>query len=49
MGHGIGRSGDIAEVQPKSAGSSLIYKLANSMTLDVIRSVGKYYFNVSEI
>jgi len=27
MSHGIGRSGDIAEVQPKAAGSSLLYKL----------------------
>lgn len=31
LSHGIGRSGDIAEVQPKAAGSSLIYKLATSL------------------
>jgi len=31
MSHGIGRSGDIAEVQPKAAGSSLLYKLAVSL------------------
>ena len=27
LSHGIGRSGDINEVQPKAAGSSVIYKL----------------------
>ncbi|XP_053653555.1 O-phosphoseryl-tRNA(Sec) selenium transferase [Cherax quadricarinatus] len=40
MGHGVGRSGDIAEVQPKAAGSSLLNKLTNTMVLDVIRTVG---------
>ncbi|KAK7070844.1 hypothetical protein SK128_002687 [Halocaridina rubra] len=40
LGHGIGRSGDIAEVQPKAAGSSLLNKLTNAIVLDVIRSVG---------
>lgn len=40
LGHGIGRSGDIAEVQPKAAGSSLLNKLTNSIVLDVFRSVG---------
>lgn len=41
LGHGVGRSGDIAEVQPKAAGSSLINKLTNAMVLDVIRNIGK--------
>ncbi|XP_071549264.1 O-phosphoseryl-tRNA(Sec) selenium transferase [Panulirus ornatus] len=40
LGHGVGRSGDIAEVQPKAAGSSLINKLTNAMVLDVIRNIG---------
>lgn len=40
LGHGVGRSGDIAEVQPKAAGSSLLNKLTNSMVLDVFRYVG---------
>lgn len=31
LAHGIGRSGDISEVQPKAAGSSTIYKLANHL------------------
>ncbi len=40
LGHGIGRSGDISEVQPKAAGSSLISKLTNSFVMDVIKSSG---------
>lgn len=41
LGHGIGRSGDLGEVQPKAAGSSLLNKLTNSLVLDVIRFMGK--------
>eukprot|EP01135_Chromosphaera_perkinsii_P008094 Nk52_evm10s1129 gene=Nk52_evmTU10s1129 len=37
FGHGIGRSGDLCEVQPKAAGSSLIYKITNCMILDLIK------------
>jgi len=33
LGHGIGRSGDLAEVQPKAAGSSLLSILTNSLVL----------------
>ncbi|XP_076043394.1 sec synthetase isoform X2 [Oratosquilla oratoria] len=40
LGHGIGRSGDLAEVQPKAAGSSLLYKLSNAVVLDIIKSSG---------
>ncbi|BES90072.1 Soluble liver antigen/liver pancreas antigen (SHypothetical protein/LP autoantigen) [Nesidiocoris tenuis] len=40
LGHGIGRSGDIGEVQPKAAGSSLLTKLANALLLDTIRFMG---------
>jgi len=40
LGHGIGRSGDLVEVQPKAAGSSLINKLTNSMLLDIIKVSG---------
>ncbi|KAI9209895.1 soluble liver antigen/liver pancreas antigen [Polychytrium aggregatum] len=40
FGHGIGRSGDIAEIQPKAAGSSLVMKLTNAMVLDAIRISG---------
>ncbi|KAL2078949.1 hypothetical protein ACEWY4_024693 [Coilia grayii] len=38
--HGIGRSGDIAAIQPKAAGSSLLNKLTNSVVLDIIRQAG---------
>ncbi|XP_077357353.1 O-phosphoseryl-tRNA(Sec) selenium transferase [Festucalex cinctus] len=38
--HGIGRSGDIAAVQPKAAGSSLLNKLSNSLVLDVLKMAG---------
>ncbi|XP_061525402.1 O-phosphoseryl-tRNA(Sec) selenium transferase isoform X3 [Phycodurus eques] len=37
LSHGIGRSGDIAAVQPKAAGSSLLNKLTNSLALDVLK------------
>ncbi|XP_025017358.1 O-phosphoseryl-tRNA(Sec) selenium transferase-like [Tetranychus urticae] len=40
MGHGIGRSGDISEIQPKAAGSSLINILANSLVLDILKKNG---------
>lgn len=40
LGHGIGRSGDVAAVQPKAAGSSLIYKLTNRMALHALRLCG---------
>lgn len=43
MGHGIGRSGDIGEVQPKAVGSSLLIKLANALLLDAIRLMGNNY------
>lgn len=41
--HGIGRSGDIAAVQPKAAGSSLLNKLANSVVLDVLKLSGSFW------
>lgn len=40
FGHGIGRSGDLVEVQPKAAGSSILYKLTNSLALDALRTLG---------
>ena len=40
LGHGIGRSGDISEVQPKAAGSSLISKLTNSFVMDILKMAG---------
>jgi O-phospho-L-seryl-tRNASec:L-selenocysteinyl-tRNA synthase len=40
MSHGIGRSGDIAAVQPKAAGSSLMVQLLNLMVLDALHIAG---------
>jgi O-phospho-L-seryl-tRNASec:L-selenocysteinyl-tRNA synthase len=40
----IGRSGDLSEVQPKAAGSSLLYKLTNHLALDAIHISGKHLF-----
>ena len=40
LAHGIGRSGDIAEAQPKAAGSSLIYALTNALAADALRRAG---------
>ena len=40
MSHGIGRSGDIAAIQPKSAGSSLMFQITNSLCLDLIVQLG---------
>lgn len=38
--HGIGRSGDIAEVQPKAAGSSVLYKLTNKLVAHALNIAG---------
>lgn len=46
LGHGIGRSGDISEVQPKAAGSSLLSKLTNSFVMDVLRLAGVSYLSI---
>ncbi|KAK4321466.1 hypothetical protein Pmani_007726 [Petrolisthes manimaculis] len=40
LAHGVGRSGDLAENQPKAAGSSLMYTLTNAIVLDLIRHMG---------
>jgi len=40
MSHGIGRSGDIAAIQPKAAGSSLMAQLTNLMVLDALKISG---------
>ncbi|KAJ8599617.1 hypothetical protein CTAYLR_004690 [Chrysophaeum taylorii] len=40
LAHGVGRSGDIAAVQPKAAGSSLLSKLANALALDALQKAG---------
>eukprot|EP00045_Choanoeca_perplexa_P014336 m.168259 g.168259 ORF g.168259 m.168259 type:complete len:130 (-) comp16648_c1_seq26:3980-4369(-) len=40
LGHGVGRSGDIAAIQPKAAGSSLVARLTESMALDMLKLTG---------
>lgn len=40
LSHGIGRSGDLTEVQPKAAGSSILNQLTNKLALDVLRTCG---------
>ncbi|KAL3668232.1 hypothetical protein V7S43_006329 [Phytophthora oleae] len=40
LAHGVGRSGDVAAVQPKAAGSSLMVQLANALAKDVLRLAG---------
>jgi O-phospho-L-seryl-tRNASec:L-selenocysteinyl-tRNA synthase len=37
LSHGIGRSGDITEAQPKAVGSSVLAKLTLLMVLDLVR------------
>lgn len=38
--HGIGRSGDITEVQPKAVGSSVLNRLTNELLLDFLKISG---------
>lgn len=40
FGHGIGRSGDLLEAQPKAVGSTILSQLTNSLLLDLIRAMG---------
>ncbi len=46
LAHGIGRSGDITEVQPKAVGSSIINKLTNSLALDVLKISGNWIIHI---
>lgn len=40
FGHGIGRSGDLLEAQPKAVGSSILAQMTNALLLDLIQSMG---------
>ncbi|XP_013099593.2 O-phosphoseryl-tRNA(Sec) selenium transferase [Stomoxys calcitrans] len=40
FGHGIGRSGDLLEAQPKAVGSTILAQLTNALLLDLIQSMG---------
>ena len=37
LGHGIGRSGDVMEAQPKAVGSSALLRLTLRLVLDAVR------------
>ena len=38
--HGIGRSGDINEIQPKATGSSIVNRLTNELLFDLVKTSG---------
>lgn len=40
LAHGVGRSGDLREPQPKAAGSSILVALTNSLVVDWLRFAG---------
>ncbi|KAL9895030.1 sec synthetase isoform 2-T2 [Glossina fuscipes fuscipes] len=40
FGHGIGRSGDLLDAQPKAVGSTIVAQLSNALVLDVMRLQG---------
>lgn len=40
LGHGIGRSGDLEECQPKASGSSLMNQITNCLILDLVKTMG---------
>ena len=44
--HGIGRSGDLEEPQPKAVGSSILNGLTNELVLDLIKTMGMICGNI---
>jgi O-phospho-L-seryl-tRNASec:L-selenocysteinyl-tRNA synthase len=38
--HGIGRSGDVTELQPKAVGSSFLLKLCTSLVTNLLKFIG---------
>lgn len=49
LSHGIGRSGDIAEVQPKAAGSSLLAKMTSFLLLHALTLCGLKHIRAVQI
>ena len=43
--HGIGRSGNINDLQPKACGSSLLTQLTNSLLKNLLHSIGMTFIN----
>ncbi|EDV94822.1 O-phosphoseryl-tRNA(Sec) selenium transferase [Drosophila grimshawi] len=42
FGHGIGRSGDLLEAQPKAAGSTLLAALTNALLFELLQMLGMH-------
>jgi len=38
--HGMGRSGDVTELQPKAVGSSLLVQLSISLVINLLQDIG---------
>lgn len=47
LAHGIGRSGNLTDAQPKAAGSTLLYNLTNTLILDFLRLSGAPSFQAA--
>lgn len=47
LSHGIGRSGNLTEAQPKAAGSSVMYQVTNVLLLDLLRLSGAKSFRAA--
>lgn len=47
LAHGIGRSGNLTDAQPKAAGSTLLYNLTNALMLDFLRLAGGASFRAA--
>ena len=46
LAHGIGRSGDVTEMQPKAIGSTIINKLTNELLLDCLKISGNFIIKI---
>lgn len=49
LGHGVGRSGDLAAEQPKAAGSSLMAMITQALALDAAKIAGVFLESISFI
>ena len=43
--HGMGRSGNVSELQPKAVGSSLLVQLAISIVMNLLKDIGMNFIN----
>jgi O-phospho-L-seryl-tRNASec:L-selenocysteinyl-tRNA synthase len=49
MAHGVGRSGDLSEAQPKAVGSSLFYRVTDRLASDALRLAGMHRAVLREV